>query len=147
VKQDFLHNKPLLIAIILVLFVILIILTIIAFTPTDNLPIKNTNSTQKSPDLCQPFLNNPAKISCPEAVKTAVANTKGQVKKIAIGLLELSPEVQKNLKGRYDNLQVWLIDIELAKPLTAPNGNKVKSVRIQIPTDGTGTIYRMPINS
>jgi hypothetical protein len=41
---------------------------------------------------------------------------------------------------------MWYVDIELATPLTTKKGNVIKSMRIQIPVDGSKEIFRSSIN-
>lgn len=157
-KQDLLNNKPFLIAIILVLFVILIILTIIAFTPTKTSLMENIvptpklipSLTQEPNRLCMPFIKNLVKISCLKAINTALADTPGKVVSIAIGPVQLNPAIIRALERQKMTIlktQVWLIDIALNKPLRFSNGKQVKSELIEIPVDGTKAIYRIPINS
>ena len=158
-KQFFLNNKWVIIGIILVLFFIPIIIDIVAFTqkgassigditisPTPKLIPPLTPEPNR---LCIPFIKNLVKISCLKAVDTALADTPGKVVNIAIGPIQLNPATIRTMehqKMTIPKIQVWLINIELANPLTVSTGKQVKSELIEIPVDGTKTIYRIPIN-
>lgn len=132
-----LRSKRIFWGVVLILLFILIVLTIIAFTPV--------NSNLKTVNLCAPFSKESGEISCEEAVKQATADTKGKVKNIAIGFLAPNPA----LEGATGNSkkQMWLIEIDLENPFTAPNGEEIKSLQIIIPIDGANMLYRTPIKT
>lgn len=117
-----------------------------AVNKTVSLPTGNITAIPKLIDLCKPFLNNHSKTSCQEAVKIALTDTKGVLKNISTGPLELTPALEK-IKDIPKNQQMWLIDIALTKFIKTLNGKVVKSLRVEVPVDGTKTLYRIPINS
>jgi hypothetical protein len=118
---------------VLVLLAALVVLIKIAFSPT---------ATPKIITLCTPFSVEKKKLTCEEAVRKSTEDTKGQVTKITIGRTD--PTMIK-LKIPVDpQKEMWNIDIKLDKAFTLPNGKEVTSLRIQIPTDGTDALYRMP---
>lgn len=132
---------------VLVILFIIVVLAITTSTPKGKeiLPAPTVAPTMEPIALCTPFLKNPAKLSCQKAVETALADTRGKIKNITIGPLQISPGLQKTLK--ISNQQVWLIDIDLEKPFTAPNKKQVKSLRIAIPLDNAKVIGRIVIPS
>ena len=105
---------------------------------------KNVTPTSISFRLCNAFPENYGKVNCHKAVETALADTKGTVTGIAVGPLKINPKIQALLKAQ--NQQMWYVDIELATPLTTKKGNVIKSMRIQIPVDGSKEIFRSSIN-
>ena len=105
---------------------------------------KNVTPTSISLRLCKAFPENYGKVNCHKAVETALADTKGTVTGIAVGPLKINPKIQALLKAQ--NQQMWYVDIELATPLTTKKGNVIKSMRIQIPVDGSKEIFRSSIN-
>jgi hypothetical protein len=110
---------------------------------------KVVNLTPKPVGLCAHFLNNSGKVSCQQAVNTALADTPGKVVRIVIGPLQLNPAIIKTMEHQKLTIpatQVWIINIELAKPLVASDGKIIKSELIEVPVDGTKGIYRKQIN-
>jgi len=132
---------------VLVIFFIIVVLAIATSAPKgkESLPAPTVAPTTEPISLCIPFLKNPAKLSCQKAAEVALADTKGKITNIAIGPLQINPGLQKTLK--ISNQQVWLIDIYLEKPFTAPNKKQVKSLRIAIPLDNAKIIGRIVIKS
>jgi hypothetical protein len=116
--RQILNNKWVLYSSVLILLVILIVLIKIAFTPTNNLSLKNTmttlipTQTPKIVDLCAPFAKDPAKISCNEAKTIAIKEFPGSISKI-----------DKDIKNytdpnRANNIyKLWLVTIKLSKSI------------------------------
>ena len=128
----------------------IIAIPIAGFLLSKNNPKPPTQSVIPTPtqfiSLCKQFEKAIYPVSCQKAVEKALANKKGDILNITIGPLELNPDALKRILGNSKN-EMWRIDIKLAEPFTAPNGTEVKSLRIEIPTDGSEAIFRIPIKS
>jgi hypothetical protein len=130
----------------LILLSALVFLIKIAFTPANNLPKSNIvvppTVSPKTVDLCDPYDAVKSKISCREAVKKATADTKGKVERITIG--PPNPIIFKVKIPISPTTEMWIIDIKLEKPYMSPEGKKIVSLQIGMPTDGTDMLYRLP---
>ena len=99
--------------------------------------------------ICKPYPQSYGKTNCQKAVEIALADTKGEVKNVSLGPLQLDPALKKAFQDQnlmIPNQQVWFVDIKLTKPYTILNGKVVKFLQIQIPVDGSRAIYRKPID-
>jgi len=105
----------------------------------------NVSSTSSLISICKPFPQNYGKTNCQKAVEVALSDTKGEIKKITVGILQINPAVEKNLKIP-KNQKAWIISNKLAKSITSKKGEVFNSLLMQIPLDGKVEIYRTPIN-
>jgi len=99
--------------------------------------------------ICRPYPQNFGKTNCQKAVEIALADTKGEIKNVALGPLQLDPALKITFQHQnltIPNRQVWLVDIKLTNTYTSHDGKVIKFLRIQIPVDGSKAIYRKSIN-
>jgi len=137
------RSRVIFIVVFLIIFSAFITFLLITLTNKNknNLPKENPKEAATQ-GLCAPFAENKVKISCEEAVKKAMADTKGKITKITIGKPTLPDEIKKILGNPKE---MWLIDIVLEKPTMTRQGKEIKALQIGIPTDETGGIIRTPI--
>jgi biopolymer transport protein ExbD len=141
VRQNLFQTKGLIAVVFVVALFIFVAFALITLTQKSNLP-KETPKENAAIDSCAPFIANKETVSCGDAVKKASADTKGKITKITIGTIALSDVVKKAIG---DQKEMWLIDVDLEKPIVTLRGKEIKSLRVGIPTDGTNGIFKTPI--
>jgi hypothetical protein len=105
---------------VVILLAALVFLIKIAFSPSGDLSLKNAmmkpipTQTPKVIDLCAPFANDPAKISCQEAKAIALKKYPGEIKYIRSEEASLPMGVYPNITKVKKN--VWTVGINLKEP-------------------------------
>jgi len=95
--------------------------------------------------LCKEFQKVDYKISCEKAVELALAQAQGKVQKVSIGPVRISaPSTSGAIKRQ--TIDMWLIDIVLAKPYFDDKFNKqVNILQIGIRTEEHNVLYKKPL--
>jgi len=95
--------------------------------------------------LCKEFQKVDYKISCEKAVELALVQAPGKVQKVSIGPVRTTVPSQSGPPERR-TVDMWLIDIVLAKPYFDEKFNKqVNVLRIGIRVDEHNLIYKKPL--
>jgi hypothetical protein len=116
VRSFFPLSKGVFLAEVLILLAALVVLTKIAFTPANNLSLKNTKTasiltqTPKIIDLCAPFPTGKGEISCEEAKEIALSKYPGLP--LAIDKTIIPYRSGKLPKIQTEERKIWLINIK-----------------------------------
>ena len=95
--------------------------------------------------LCVNFQKVDYKISCEKAVELALAQAQGKVKNVSVGSVRTSvPSSSGGIERQTVNM--WLIDIVLAKPYFDDKFNKqINILQVGIRVDEHNLIYKKPL--
>lgn len=95
--------------------------------------------------LCVSFQKVDYKISCEKAVELALAQAPGKVKNVSVGSVRTSvPSSSGGIERR--TVDMWLIDIVLAKPYFDDKFNKeIRILQVGIRVDEHNLIYKKPL--
>ena len=95
--------------------------------------------------LCVNFQKVDYKISCEKAVELALAEAPGKVQKVSIGSVRIFTPSQSGPRERHI-VEMWLIDIVLAKPYFDEKFNKqINVLQIGIRVDEHNGVYKKPL--
>lgn len=94
--------------------------------------------------LCVNFQKVDYKIPCEKAVELALAQAPGKVKNVSVGHVRTSIPSSSGIERR--TVDMWLIDIVLAKPYFDDKFNKqINILQIGIRVDEHTLIYKKPL--